>query len=82
MAPSSRHRLIALSQAYIRIIEGVDVLLGRRPAWTERLLLRFVRSLYAHRLRGLVAELPGDVTDDILRASEGVREAAVTVGVN
>lgn len=79
MTPSSpRHRITAVGQAYLRIIEGVDVLLERKPAWTERL----VRSPYTYRLRGLVEELPGDVVDEILRASERVEAAAVTVGVN
>ncbi len=49
---------------------------------TERLLFNLVRPLYTHRLRGLFAGLPEDVTDETLRVSERVRDAAVTVGVN
>jgi len=56
----------------VRIIEAADVLLDKRPAWAEKLLLRMVRSLYSHRLRGLVAVLPSDLTGEILVASENM----------
>ncbi len=61
-APTPEQRLasaITYGRACVRIIEAADVLLAREPAWTERLLLRLVRSLYTHRLRGLVAAMPG-----------------------
>jgi hypothetical protein len=35
---------VTLGRAYVRIIEAADVLLDHRPVWTERLLLRLVRS--------------------------------------
>ncbi len=52
--------------------EAADVLLDRRPAWTERLLLRQVQALHSHRLRGLVAVLPADIMGEILAASEKI----------
>jgi hypothetical protein len=52
------------------MVEAADVLLDHRPVWTEWLLLRLVRALYSHRLRGLVAVLPSDLTAEILAASE------------
>jgi len=62
--------VITYGRACVRIIEAADLLLGRDPAWTERLLLRLVRTLYTHRLRGLVLALPADITSEILAASE------------
>ena len=37
-------RVIVTGRAYVRIVEAADVLLDRQPVWTERLLLRLVRS--------------------------------------
>ena len=65
-------RVIVIGRAYVRIIEAADVLLDRQPVWTERLLLRLVRALYSHRLRGLVAVLPADIMGEILAASEKI----------
>jgi len=50
-----RERMIVTGRAYVRMVEAADVLLDHRPVWTERLLLRLVRALYSHRLRGLAA---------------------------
>jgi hypothetical protein len=69
-ADQIRENVVTAGRAYVRLIEAADVLLGRHPAWTERLLLRMVRTLYSHRLRELVAVLPSDFTADILVASE------------
>ena len=52
--------VILTGRACVRIVEAADVLLGHRPVWTERLLLRLVQALYSHRLRGLAAVLPAD----------------------
>ena len=64
------NNVVTFRRAYVRIIEAADLLLDRRPVWTEWLLLRLARALYSHRLRGLVAVLPADVTAEILAASE------------
>ena len=61
---------VTLGKALVRILEGCDVLLERNPVWTEQLLLRQVRALYTHRLRGLVAIWPPELTAEILAASE------------
>ena len=37
-------RVIVTGRAYVRMVEAADVLLDRRPVWTERLLLRLVRA--------------------------------------
>ena len=58
-------RVIVTGRAYVRIVEAADVLLDQRPVWTEPLLLRLVRALYSHRLRGLVAVLPANPTAEI-----------------
>ena len=77
----TRENVITTGRAYVRIVEAVDVLLSRNPVWTERLLLRLVRALYSHRLRGLVAVLPYDIMAEILaasgRISGPVRDASV-----
>ena len=65
-------RVIVTGRAYVRLVEAADLLLDRQPVWTERLLLRLVRALYSHRLRGLVAVLPADLMGEILAASEKI----------
>ena len=65
-------RVIITGRAYVRLVESVDVLLDRQPVWTEHVLLRLTRALYSHRLRGLVAALPSDMTAEILAASEKI----------
>ena len=37
-------RVIVTGRAYVRMVEAADVLLGRQPVWTERLLLRLTRA--------------------------------------
>lgn len=41
--------------------------LESRAGWFERLLLRLLRATYRQRLRYLVATLPGEVGDEILK---------------
>jgi hypothetical protein len=60
---------VMLGKVLVRILEACDILLEQNPVWTEQLLLRQVRALYTHRLRGLVAILPPDLTTEILAAS-------------
>jgi hypothetical protein len=74
-------RVIVTGRAYVRIVEAADVLLDRHPAWTER-LLRLGRTLYTHRLRGLVAVLPSDIMGEILAASETIIAPVRDVSVN
>ena len=64
--------VITTGRAYVRMVEAADALLADEPVWTERLLLRLVRSLYTHRLRLLVAALPSEVTAEILAASDKI----------
>ena len=61
---------VTMGKAIVRLLEACDILLERNPVWTEQLLLRLVRALYTHRLRGLVAILPPKLTAEILAASE------------
>ena len=61
---------VTLGKVLVRILEVCDILLERNPVWTEQLLLRQVRALYTHRLRGLVAIWPPELTAEILAASE------------
>ena len=61
---------VTMGKALVRLLEACDILLERNPVWTEQLLLRLVRALYTHRLRGLVAILPPKLTAEILAASE------------
>ncbi len=73
--PTSEQRIsnvVSTGRAYVRIIEAADLLLSRKPIWTERILLHLVRDLYSQRLRGLVAALPPDLSGEILVASEGM----------
>jgi hypothetical protein len=68
-----RDKVITQGRAYVRLIEATDLLLTGHLAWTERLLLRLVHSLYTHRLRGLVGELPPEISAEILAASEKIK---------
>ena len=61
---------VTMGKALVRLLEACDILLERNPVWTEQLLLRLVRALYTHRLRGLVAIWPPELTAEILAASE------------
>lgn len=61
---------VGLGRAYVRMVETADALLERKPFWTEKLLLRIVRTLYSHRLREMVATLPPELTDEVMAASE------------
>ena len=61
---------VTLGKVLVRILEACDILLERNPVWTEQLLLRLVRALYTHRLRGLVAIWPPELTAEILAANE------------
>jgi hypothetical protein len=56
----------------VRLIESVDVLLTNSGSWHETLLLKATRGLYRHRLRGLIATLPPEVSAEILAASENI----------
>ena len=69
---------VTLGKVLVRILEVCDILLERNSVWTEQLLLRLVRALYTHRLRGLVAVLPPELTAEILAASE--RMSGVVMG--
>ncbi len=71
-ADSIKENMITTGRAYVRLVEASDLLLDRQPVWTERLLLRFVRTLYSHRLRELVGVLPSDIMGEILAASEKI----------
>ena len=61
---------VTMGKVLVRILEVCDILLERNPVWTEQLLLRQVRALYTHRLRGLAAIWPPELTAEILAASE------------
>ncbi len=53
--------------AYRNLVQGSDDLLSNRPLfWTERLLLRLVRSLYRKRLRDILMLVDDDMADEIL----------------
>lgn len=67
-----RAQVIARGRAYVRLIEAADMLLTEEIEEAERTLLRRVRRTYTHKLRELVAELPPEVTAEILAASERI----------
>jgi len=51
-------------------VTGIRELLDAKSELQPRERNRLVRALYSHRLRGLVAVLPADITGEILAASE------------
>ena len=67
-----QERVICSDKTCVRLVEASEVMLSLEPVWTERLLLRMVKALYQHRLRGLVKALPAGVSAEILTASEKI----------
>ena len=63
---------VGLGRAYVRMVETADALLERKPFWTEKLLLRLVRTFYSHRLREMVTVLPPELTDEVMAASDRI----------
>ena len=61
---------VMLGKVLVRILKACDILLEQNPVWTEQFFLRQVRALYTHRLRGLVATWPPELTAEILAANE------------
>lgn len=53
-------------RAYAQLARGADTLMGD-VYWTERLLLRLVRSICTARLRELVVLLPDEDAEALLR---------------
>jgi hypothetical protein len=57
------------ARAYKQLLAGSSALLEQdRLVWTERLLLKLVRTLYTHRLDQLLALLPDVLGADVLGA--------------
>jgi hypothetical protein len=79
---TSQQRVVTAGRACVRLIEAADALLGYRPAWTEALLLRMVRSLYRSRLEQLLALPSPEARAEILAASEKIEESAQEFGQN
>ena len=63
---SSRDIVISVGRSYLQMIAAAHVLLEREPFWTEALLLKLVKVLYTHRLKGLLELLPEDMVAEIL----------------
>ncbi len=79
---ASRQRVITAGRAALRLAESADIMLSYDPAWTERLLLRMVRSLYCSRLERLLLLLPPDMKAEILIASEKTEGPVQEFGQN
>jgi hypothetical protein len=74
--------VIRRGRAYVRMIEGAEVLLSGASTANERVTYGLARDLARHALRELVAELPPELTGQILIASEGALGPVGDVGVN
>lgn len=62
-----KHFLKNQGVAYRQLVQGSDELLANHALfWTERLLLRLVRSLYRKRLREIVSIVDNDTADEVL----------------
>jgi hypothetical protein len=66
----------------VRLLESIVVLLTNSGSWRETWLLKATRGLYRHRLRGLVAALPSEVSAEILAASENIKGPIGDVSLN
>ncbi len=62
--------VIGLGRAYVRVTEAADYILTREPPLVERWAMRLASAICRYRLRQLVAELPAEMTAEILAASE------------
>ena len=63
---------VSLGRAYVRIVEAAEYILERKPPFFERMTLRLAVTVCRHNLRGLVAELPAEISAEILAASENM----------
>jgi hypothetical protein len=77
-----RHNVITEGRAMVRLIESIDVLLINSGSRRETWLLKATRGLYQHRLRGLIAVLPSDVSAEILAASDNIKGPVGDVSLN
>jgi hypothetical protein len=74
--------LVVRGRAMVRMIEATEVLLTGATTANERVTYGLARDLARQGLRELVAELPPEVTAQILIASEGALGPVGDVGVN
>jgi hypothetical protein len=70
------------TSAMVRMIEAAEVLLTSATTANERVTYGLARDLARQALRELVAELPTDLTGQILIASEGALGPVGDVGMN
>ena len=83
LTPKEIHsNVVTQGRAMVRLIESIDVLLANSGSWRETWLLKATRGLYSHRLRGLVAALPTDVSAEILAASDNIKGPIGDVTLN
>ena len=68
----ARQDVIKTGRAFVRIIESAQIILAAPLASTEGLLLGIVIALYQHRLRWIVANMPADITAEILAGSDAI----------
>ena len=59
-------RVITQGRAMSQLQEAATMLLDNAGSPQERWLLRLVRSVYHHRLEGLLADVPGWLAAEIL----------------
>jgi hypothetical protein len=74
--------LVVRGRAMVRMIEAAEVLLTSATTANERVTYGLARDLARQALRELVAELPTDLTGQILIASEGALGPVGDVGMN
>ncbi len=77
-----RRSIVACAQAVTRVIEMTDLPLYHQLSWTEQITLRMIQAHYMSRVRSLLANMPAEITHEILTASDKTSGAVIGFSQN
>ena len=77
-----RQSILACAQAVVRVIEMTDLPLYHDLSWTEQVTLRMIQVHYLSRVRSLLANMPAEITREILTTSEKTNGAVIGFSQN
>ena len=77
-----RQSIVACAQAVVRVIEMTDLPLYHDLPWTEQVTLRMIQVHYLSRVRSLLANMPAEITHEILTTSEKTSGAVIGFSQN
>jgi hypothetical protein len=77
-----RQSIVACVQVVVRVIEMTDLPLYHDLSWAEQVTLRMVQAHYLSRVRGLLADMPAEIANEILAMSEKASGAVMGFSQN